>query len=192
MADNNKNENLDPKPEGFIESIKHTGEDISDSIKETGSEIADSIKEKKDEIKASIKKMDEKMDKQIEVGVKKTKSFFKKLMIGLLILGILSLIGYMLYANFTYSEGTRAGDLIKISKKGYVFKTYEGQLKLGGIDLTSEDGLSDTWEFSATDEAVIEQLQKLQGEKVILHYKEINKAMPWQGDTEYFITKVER
>lgn len=190
MADNK--ENLDPKPEGFIESIKHTGEDISDSIKETGSEIADSISDKKNEIKASIKKLDDKLDKKIDVGVKKTKSFLKKLMIGLLILGILSLIGYMLYANFTYSEGTRAGDLIKISKKGYVFKTYEGQLKLGGIDLRSEDGLSDTWEFSVTDEAVIKQLEDLQGEKVILHYKEINKAMPWQGDTEYFITEVKQ
>ncbi|MEL7022028.1 MAG: hypothetical protein AAGK47_10485, partial [Bacteroidota bacterium] len=88
--------------------------------------------------------------------------------------------------------GTRAGDLIKISKKGYLFKTYEGQLKLGGIDLENEDeGLSDTWSFSVTNDAIYRKLEELQGQKVVLRYRQINKAMPWQGDTDYYIYQVE-
>jgi len=107
-------------------------------------------------------------------------------------LAIVGFILFMLYANWTYSEGTRAGNLIKISHKGYVFKTYEGELKLGGIDLTKEEGLSDTWEFSVKDKSIYDQLEKLQGEKVILRYKQKNKAMPWQGKTDYFIHAIEK
>jgi len=140
----------------------------------------------------SIEKIDDNIKESIDSGVKKTKSFFGKVFKGILVLILLSIIGYFLYANYTYSEGTRAGNLIKVSKKGYVFKTYEGQLKLGGIDLENEDeGLSDTWSFSVTDEAIVKELERLQGSKVILHYEEINQSMPWQGDTNYFVISVE-
>ena len=127
-----------------------------------------------------------------ESGVSTAKKFTKRLLWSLLGLALLAVVGFFLYANYTYSEGTRSGQLIKISKKGYVFKTHEGQLKLGGIDLeNSEDGLSDTWSFSVTDHDVVQKLEKLQGQKVVLRYKEINRSMPWQGDTEYFIIGIE-
>ena len=63
---------------------------------------------------------------------------------------------------------------------------------LGGIDLTNPDeGLSDTWSFSVKEEEVFQQLENLQGQKVVLKYKQINHAMPWQGDTSYFIYAIE-
>lgn len=145
-----------------------------------------------DKVKDFIKDADKEISETIDAGVKRTKSFFRRLLIGLLVLAALAGAAYMLYANYTYSEGTRAGNLIKISKKGMVFKTYEGQLKLGGIDLSNpNEGLSDTWSFSVKDEALVKQLEKLQGQRVVLRYKEINQSMPWQGDTNYFIVSIE-
>ena len=140
----------------------------------------------------SIEKMDENIKESFDNGVKKTKSFFGKLFKIILLLLVLITIGYFLYANYTYSEGTRAGNLIKVSKKGYIFKTFEGQLKLGGIDLENpNEGLSDTWSFSVTEDSIVNKLERLQGQKVILHYEEINQSMPWQGDTNYFVIGVE-
>jgi len=145
-----------------------------------------------DKVRDFVKDADKEISEKIDAGVKRTKSFFRRLLIGLLVLAVLAGGAYMLYANYTYSEGTRAGNLIKISKKGMLFKTYEGQLKLGGIDLSNPgEGLSDTWSFSVTDEAIVKQLEKLQGQKVVLRYKEINHSMPWQGDTNYFIVSID-
>ena len=63
---------------------------------------------------------------------------------------------------------------------------------MGGINLDNPNkGLSDTWSFSIRDKNIVEQLEKLQGQKVVLRYKEINQAMPWQGDTNYFVTSIE-
>lgn len=154
---------------------------IKDEFEETKKEFSEGMAERKEQLAESF-----------DSGVKKTKSVFKKLFLFSLFIAIIAGGLYMLWCNWTYSDGTRAGDLIKISKKGYVFKTYEGQLKLGGIDLKNQDeGLSDTWSFSVTDDKIYEQLEKLQGQKVVLRYKQINKAMPWQGDTDYYIYEIE-
>lgn len=154
---------------------------IKDEFEETKKEFSEGLSERKEQLSESI-----------DSGVQKTKSVFKKLLLLSLVVGIIVGGLYILWCNWTYSDGTRAGDLIKISKKGYVFKTYEGQLKLGGIDLQNADeGLSDTWSFSVTDEKIYEQLEKLQGQKVVLRYQQVNKAMPWQGDTDYFIYQIE-
>lgn len=183
---------VEEKSEGIIDSIKDTTEDIVDSITEKKDDIVNSIKETKEDIVESLQEKKDGISKSIGSGVKKTKSFFRKVIIGSIVLFILSIGVYMIYANWTYSEGTRAGNLIKISKKGYIFKTYEGQLKLGGIDLSNpEEGMSDSWSFSVSDEGVFKELEKRQGQKVVLRYKQINNAMPWQGDTDYYIYAVE-
>ena len=101
---------------------------------------------------------------------------------------------YFLVCNMTYSEGNRAGYLIKISKKGFVFKTIEGQLNLGGVGGDSEASIlmnTQLWNFSVSDEAVYEELQKYEGKKVSLHYKQKIRAFWWQGDTDYFVDDVE-
>lgn len=118
----------------------------------------------------------------------RVKRFFKRA-------GVFSLIGlivfialYFAYTNYTYSEGTRTGYLIKTSKKGYVFKTFEGQLNLGGFGTDESTGLiGNVWNFSIADEELYKKIQTFEGEKVTVSYKEINKAMPWQGETNYFV-----
>ena len=114
----------------------------------------------------------------------------------LIILALLVLGGilYLWGANWTYSEGTRAGYLIKISKKGVVFKTFEGQLNLGGIqpgDAKSSGMIGNIWDFSVRKKDFYEKLQAYEGKHVKLSYRQIYQNMPWQGKTDYFVYDVE-
>ena len=118
---------------------------------------------------------------------RKVKRFFLMLFGVLLIAGLL----FVWVAGWTFSEGTRAGELIKISKKGVVFKTFEGQLNLGGFQSDNAGIVGNIWEFSTTKGDIYDRLQELEGKKIKLHYKQRYKPMPWQGKTDYFIHKVE-
>jgi len=171
------NENPEEKKDGFIEETKDS--------------ISKSIDEKKDAISKEISETKEAIGSTIGSGVKKTKSFFRKLFLFAGLALVVASILYMVYANWTYSEGTRTGYLMKLSKKGYVFKTHEGQLNLGGLQDDQTSILGNTWNFSLTDHSLVEKLEQLEGKKVMLRYKEINKSMPWQGDTNYYITGIE-
>lgn len=107
-----------------------------------------------------------------------------KIIIGLLVI----LIGYFCFLYFAhYSEGVRAGELVKFSSKGVIIKTWEGEISQG----VSE---SQFFKFSVEDgeSQVIEDLNNLQGLYVKLHYFERYKSFFWLGDTKYFITKVEK
>lgn len=126
-----------------------------------------------------------------EKGKKTAKRFFLKLFLFLVFIFVLGITCYILYANYTYSDGNRAGVLIKFSKKGYVFKTHEGELNLGGINpLPGNTIANNIWEFSVKDEAVSQALDTLQGRKVRLHYKEKKKKLFWRGDTNYMVDEV--
>lgn len=97
---------------------------------------------------------------------------------------LLAGIGYFIYRNYNYSSGNRAGILVKISKKGWFFKTNEGQLNLAG-----EGGIMNQqsiWDFSASED-VYQKLQSMEGKKVSLHYLQKVDAFPWQGDTDYIV-----
>lgn len=98
---------------------------------------------------------------------------------------------YYFICGLTYSEGTRSGVLTKVSKKGYVFKTYEGELIIGGLN--QGDGAimpATVFKFSITDKKVYDMLEADQGRKVILHYKQVIKNFFWQGETDYFVHEV--
>lgn len=95
---------------------------------------------------------------------------------------------YLGICNWTYSKGQRSGLLNKISYKGVVWKTYEGELNMGNF----EAGMpGSTWKFSVWKDEIYEQLQDYQGQQVKLHYRQKIKPMPWQGKTDYFIYEVE-
>ena len=99
----------------------------------------------------------------------------------------LTIVLYFCFLYFvSYSDGIRAGELIKFSHKGVMFKTWEGQISQG----VSE---SQSFVFSVEDKEkqVIEDLNNFQGKMVKLHYFERFKLLFWLGDTKYFITKVE-
>jgi hypothetical protein len=104
------------------------------------------------------------------------------------------LIGaYFIFGS--YSEGSRAGTIVKLSRRGVLVKTYEGQLNLGGFSGETGSPASSLWEFSVSNgkKEVIQQLEEasLNGKRVKLYYKE--KFFQWTllGDTRYFIYKVE-
>jgi hypothetical protein len=124
----------------------------------------------------------------LENTKKSARSFVRKTLIISLVGLILAGVVYFMYRNYTVSEGTRSGTLFKMSKKGYVFKTYEGELNLAGSGIMSDRSI---WKFSGADEAVFGALQALEGKQVRCHYNEKKQAFPWQGDTNYIVYKVE-
>ena len=126
------------------------------------------------------------------MNLEETKTKAKKIGKKALWIGLISIIlfsaGYYTYRTYTKSEGTRSGILFKISKKGIVFKTYEGQLQLAGATIMNKESV---WEFSATNAEVYQTLQNLEGKHVRLYYHEITDSFPWQGDTNYLVYKAE-
>ncbi len=110
----------------------------------------------------------------------------KKFLVYFIIIIVLGFSGYYAFIYFfSFSQGYRAGELVKFSKKGVLFKTWEGQI--------SQEATQPLWNFSVQDNEpeVIEQLKNLQGKHVKLTYKERFKTFPWLGDTHYFVTAVE-
>ncbi len=104
-----------------------------------------------------------------------------------LILSLVAAIGYFCYRNYNYSQGTRTGVLVKVSEKGWLFKTYEGELNLAG-----QGGMmtpQSMWTFSA-QRSVFNTLQQNEGKTVTLHYNQKVSAFPWQGDTDYIVDSV--
>lgn len=98
---------------------------------------------------------------------------------------------YYFICGMTYSEGTRSGILTKISHKGFIFKTYEGELNVGGF--SQGDGTilpTSIFNFSVRDKKVYDKLEQMQGHKVVLHYRQVMKNFFWQGETDYFIYDV--
>jgi hypothetical protein len=92
---------------------------------------------------------------------------------------------------FTYSEGYRAGLLQKFSSKGMLFKTYEGEMILSSISSTRDVALaSEKFLFTLTNKSLIRQFDTLQGNMVIVHYRQKNGAIFWRGDSQYLVDSV--
>lgn len=100
---------------------------------------------------------------------------------------VLITLGLTIYFRYyyVYSEGTRVGILYKFSKKGNVYKTYEGEMILPGMKFQNKtkSGLSSNlFHFSVTDEALAKELMSLQGMEIELNYVQYNNGLPWRGD----------
>ena len=94
--------------------------------------------------------------------------------------------------SFTYSEGNRAGRLIKFSKQGFVFKTYEGEMNLGGVTNAANNSMmmNYMWDFSVDNQNVADTLLKLEGKDISVHYKQKIGTLPWRGDTKYIVDRI--
>jgi hypothetical protein len=106
---------------------------------------------------------------------------------------IILLLGSFIYwkYSFTYSEGYRAGLLQKVSLKGNLFKTYEGEIILSSIESRANVAIaSEKFYFSVVDKEVALQLEKIQGGSVIVHYREKNGVLPWRGESTYLVDSV--
>lgn len=116
----------------------------------------------------------------------------------ILVIALVAVIAiFSFYYWGTYSEGIRSGMVVKISKKGWLFKTYEGQLNLQTFGANKSPNIvSESFEFSVESdkEDVIKVLEEasLSGERVSLKYNERLAKFFWRGDTKYFVTEVER
>lgn len=92
---------------------------------------------------------------------------------------------------YTYSEGYRAGLLQKFSNKGSIFKTYEGEIILSSVSSTRDITLaSEKFFFSLVNKNLVRQFDTLQGQQVIVHYKQKNSPAFWRGDSDYLVDSV--
>jgi hypothetical protein len=110
------------------------------------------------------------------------------ILLGLLIIPLVLFTLYVgLAFSWSYSEGERAGVLQKFSRRGWVCKTYEGELAMSIVP-----GVTPTiWFFSVRDERVIPSLTAALGKRVVLHYNEHRGLLTsCFGHTAYFVDSV--
>ncbi len=101
-------------------------------------------------------------------------------------------VAYLLGAVMVYSKGDRIGYIYKFSHKGYVFKTDEGILKTGFVNLGGTPTPNEEWSFSVADDSIAKQITNLdQRVAVKLYYKEHYMKLFFRGDTKYFVYKME-
>tara|TARA_B100000780_G_C21043453_1_gene418803 strand:- start:56 stop:484 length:429 start_codon:yes stop_codon:yes gene_type:complete len=121
----------------------------------------------------------------------------KKILVWLVIMLVVLGAGTITFLYYgSYSTGVRAGTIIKLSKKGVVFKTWEGQLSVNTFGAVKSDNqLSEIFEFSVQkgQDSIYNVLQRasLSGERINLHYIERYAVLPWRGSTKYFVESVE-
>ncbi|MEA2599258.1 MAG: hypothetical protein QOF89_250 [Acidobacteriota bacterium] len=115
-----------------------------------------------------------------------------KLLFGFILLLVVAALGFALYVwislHFNYSDGERAGYVQKFSRKGWVCKTWEGELAMVNLPGT----MPELFRFSVRDDAVANRINQSLGQRVRLHYEQ-HKGVPSNcfGETQYFVTQVE-
>jgi len=106
------------------------------------------------------------------------------------LLGVLALLallaaGYLAFVlTWSYSEGERSGVLQKLSRKGWLVKTWEGELAM-----TTVPGVAPVlWNFTVRDEAIAARVSASLGRRVVVHYTE-HRGIPTTlfGDTPFFV-----
>jgi len=121
----------------------------------------------------------------IVLGTKKVLKWFLVLIV---IIG--SIFIYWKYF-YTYSEGYRAGLLQKFSSKGTLFKTYEGEMILSSVSSSRDVAIaSEKFLFTLANKSLVRQFDTLQGETVIVHYKQKNAIVFWRGDSPYLVDSI--
>jgi len=112
-----------------------------------------------------------------------------KKLLAFVLVGILAfaILFYSFVYFVPYSEGTRAGELIKFSKKGVLVKTWEGQISQGISGAQIFD-----FSVMSSKQDVIDKLKEYQGSYVKLTYEERYATFFFWGDTKYFITDISK
>ena len=109
--------------------------------------------------------------------------------LGFAVLSVLLAFALYIWAvlSWSYSEGERAGFLQKVSYKGWICKTWEGELSLVAIPGAAPEKFL----FTVRDEAVAQQLNEVAGKRVTLKYEQ-HRGLPTScfGDTDYFVVGV--
>lgn len=107
----------------------------------------------------------------------------------LLIVGLVFIFaGYVMIAlNWSYSKGERIGYIQKFSEKGWLCKTWEGELQM----LPVPGAVPEKFSFSVRDKAVIAKINSSSGKKISLYYEQ-HKGIPTNcfGESEYFAADI--
>lgn len=104
---------------------------------------------------------------------------------------LVPLVGFTLYTwitlNWSFSKGERTGYIQKLSKSGWVCKTWEGEMAM----VTMPGAIPEKFLFSVRDDKVAERINTFAGKRVALVYEQ-HKGIPTScfGDTEYFIVDI--
>src|SRR6266702_974637 len=105
------------------------------------------------------------------------------------LIGIVVLVaGYLLFVSYwSYSEGERAGGVQKLSSKRWLCKTWEGEMAM----FFMAGSTTEKFFFTVWDDATAEEINKVMGKRVSLHYEE-KVGIPSRcfGETRYYVTKV--
>ncbi|MFD0667688.1 hypothetical protein ACT80S_08210 [Ramlibacter sp. MAHUQ-53] len=107
----------------------------------------------------------------------------------LLPLALVALAGvyFAVVLQWSYSTGERAGWVQKLSKKGWVCKTWEGELAM----VSTPGAVPEKFPFTVRDEAIAAQINTVMGKRVALHYEEkVGLPTSCFGETRHFVTAV--
>jgi hypothetical protein len=111
----------------------------------------------------------------------------KALVIGIVVLVALVAGYFAVVLNWSYSSGERAGWVQKFSKKGWICKTWEGELALVSLPGSSVEKFL----FTVRDETVAREVAAATGKRVTLHYEEkVGLPTTCFGETRHFVTGV--
>ena len=107
----------------------------------------------------------------------------------ILLVSAIALFSLYVYValNWSYSSGERAGFLQKVSHKGWICKTWEGELSL----VAMPGAAPEKFLFTVRDEAIAQKVSAAAGKRVTLNYEQ-HKGLPSScfGDTDYFVVDV--
>ena len=110
-----------------------------------------------------------------------------RFIIALLVLVALVAAYFWLAVNWSYSSGERAGWVQKFSHKGWLCKTWEGELALVSLPGSSVEKFL----FTVHDDSAAKDIQQAVGKRVTLHYEEkVGLPTSCFGETRHFVTKV--
>lgn len=108
-------------------------------------------------------------------------------LIALFIVVLLGIAYFAVVVNWSYSSGERAGWVQKLSNKGWLCKTWEGELSL----VSMPGAAPEKFVFTVRDGAVAEEINKVMGKRVALHYEEkVGLPTSCFGETRSFVTGV--
>jgi len=111
-----------------------------------------------------------------------------KVLVGIVVVALLGLAGFTyLTLHWSYSEGERAGYVQKLSRRGFICKTWEGEMAM----VTMPGTVAEKFLFTVPNQAVAAKVNAAVGKRMALHYEQ-HKWIPSScfGDTEYFVTDV--
>ncbi len=108
-------------------------------------------------------------------------------LVGLLLIVSLVAVYFWAALAWSYSSGERAGWVQKFSHKGWICKTWEGEMAM----VSMPGATTEKFFFTVRNDAVAEQINKLMGRRVTLHYEQkIGLPTSCFGETRHFVTRV--